>query len=137
MKATSVVAFATLTLTTTSAFAALGFKKQECAGYGNLIETSARSHVYENNYVQYTISFDHKGLADEMELKFNKGKKPSYQLMLSCMPNPISKKHLKWGRTTVSPDGEMITMRSHNGAYKATIRKEKWNSPARIAITKL
>lgn len=126
-----------LALTSCPAFSAIGFQKQDCAVYGNLIEQSPSAHVYENNYVHYTINFDNQGVAEELEVKFDKGKKPSFQLMLSCMPNPICKDDLKWGERKVSPNGKTISLTSQNHRYKATISKEQWNRPAKISITKL
>ena len=99
-----------VTLAATLAFtgqthASIGFTKDDCAVYGNLIEQTETKHVYENKYVKYTFTYDENDIVKSFKVTFEKGTRPSLELMTAVMPNPISKKDRLWknsGRTSKS-----------------------------------
>lgn len=130
------LAVATVSLLPSSSNAAIGFPKSACSAYGNLIEESENRRVYENKYIHYILTYNAKGLVDSLEVRFQKGQRPSYERMLEVLPKPISKSDLQWKKTTCCEDSGCITLSSNKQSYQAHITKERWNRQAKIIVSK-
>ncbi|MFC4993638.1 hypothetical protein [Rubritalea tangerina] len=117
--------------------ASIGFSKSDCTVYGNLVEQSPTRHVYQNKYVKYIFDFDKRGIVTQLEVRFVKGKHPSFALMRTVLPDPISKKKRLWRAHQCEDNEDCISVISKDKEIQAHFKTERWNRPASILITKV